>query len=421
MKHLVLSVALAACAFAAPPKENLRAGAARVDITPREGSALPMSGYSGRTEGFKDIHDRLYARAIVAAGGGSEVAIVVCDIIGFSHELWEKLARKMSAQSGIPLEHILLAGTHTHGAPALRNLSEEQAGSERAVYFQQLETNIVSAVLQAKQNLRPARMGFGTGKAAVNTNRRARMAAGDWWLGYNPEGPSDKTVAVVRFESLDGTPFAFLINYPVHGTVLGPRNQSITSDLPGATSRFVEEHYGDSVVAVWTAGASGDQDPIYRVGTDFDQRAVLGQILGEEVIRVAQGIRTSAAADIRAGQRVVTCPGKRNPDGVRRRPDGKYEFLDADPVEIRLSLLMLHHVAVAGVSGEVLTLIGKRLKAESPFTGTMMVTHANGSSGYLPDDASYDQVSYEIVTSRVKRGCAEDAIVNGLLEMMDEW
>ena len=41
------------------------------------------------------------------------------------------------------------------------------------------------------------------------------------------------------------------------------------------------------------------------------------------------------------------------------------------------------------------------------------------SSGYIPDDAAYDQISYEIVVSRVKRGCAEDAIVNGLLDMID--
>ena len=51
---------------------------------------------------------------------------------------------------------------------------------------------------------------------------------------------------------------------------------------------------------------------------------------------------------------------------------------------------------------------------------SIMVTHCNGSSGYLPDDAAYDQVSYEIITTRVKRGCAEDAIVDGLLAMMAE-
>ncbi len=49
----------------------------------------------------------------------------------------------------------------------------------------------------------------------------------------------------------------------------------------------------------------------------------------------------------------------------------------------------------------------------------MMVTHCNGSVGYLPNDEAYKDVSYEILSSRVKPGCAESAIVNGLLEMME--
>jgi hypothetical protein len=88
-------------------------------------------------------------------------------------------------------------------------------------------------------------------------------------------------------------------------------------------------------------------------------------------------------------------------------------------VAIRLSLLTIGHVALAGVSGEVLTKIGERLKNESPFSQTLVVTHCNGSSGYLPDDAAYEQISYEIAVSHVKKGCAEDAIVNGILELMD--
>jgi hypothetical protein len=420
MKLAFLTAVLAANALAAT-LPDLRAGAARIDITPREGSALPMSGYAGRKEGFREIHDRLYARAIVAAAGEVEVAIVVADLIGFSHRLWERFTGRIAAESGIRADHILLAGTHTHGGPALGTYSGEPQSAEQTAYLDELEKKLAAAAVEARGNLRPARIGFGTGKASVNINRRAKMAAGDWWLGLNPEGPSDKTVAVVRFETHDGAPFAFLINYAVHGTVLGPRNMAISADLPGAASRLVEEHFGDRVVAVFTAGASGDQDPIYRVGTDFEQVAALGRILGEEVLRVAGQIRTSPRGRIGAAQRVVSCPGKRSPDGPRRRTDGRYEFVDADPVDIRLSLLMLDHIAVAGVSGEVLTRIGEKLKAASPFSRTFMVTHANGSSGYLPDDDAYDQVSYEIVTARVKRGCAEQAIVNNLVAMMEEF
>ena len=194
------------------------------------------------------------------------------------------------------------------------------------------------------------------------------------------------------------------------------------ADIAGSTSRFVESHYQDRVVVPWTSGAAGDQNPIYRLESGGAERIrpleMLGRILGEETMRVAETVRTTDAVRLRGAQTVVTCPGKQNPPGARYRPDGNYQFLDADPVDIRLSLLMINQIAITGVSGEVLTLIGQRLTEESPFRETLMITHCNGASGYLPNDAAYDQVSYEIVTSNVKRGCAEDAIVNGLLDLM---
>jgi hypothetical protein len=94
-------------------------------------------------------------------------------------------------------------------------------------------------------------------------------------------------------------------------------------------------------------------------------------------------------------------------------PRLSYTFTDADPVHIRLSLLMLDDIVLTGVSGEVFTLIGQRLKKESPGNHTVIITHANGSSGYIPNDAAFDQISYEITASHLKPGCAEGAIVNG--------
>ena len=140
------------------------------------------------------------------------------------------------------------------------------------------------------------------------------------------------------------------------------------------------------------------------------------KILGEEIVRVARGIETSPNQRIRAAQTTVSCPGQRVAPGATRR-DREIKFVDADPVEIRLSLLRIGDVALAGVSGEVLTMIGTRLKKELG-SKSLMITHCNGSSGYIPDDAAYEQVSYEIMTARVKRGCAENAIVKGIAGLM---
>jgi len=402
-----------------PAPTTLRAGASRVDITPAPDAALPMSGYANRTAGFKSVHDALNVRAIVVDDGATQAALIGCEVIGISGALWEKIADRLTQETRIPRDHIMLASVHTHAAPALGTYNEPVEGDavrKRAEYVQKLEDAVVTAVREAQAGLQPARIGFGTGKANVSANRRARDGDGGWMLGNNPDGVSDKTVAVIKLETLAGEPRAIFANYAVHGTVLGPANLQISSDLPGATSRVVENHYGGRVVAPWTSGAAGDQDPIYRVGTDFRNVAALGQLLGEEVIRVADTITTSTRARIRGMQKVVTCPGKRTIQSPG--PNREYKTEDADPVPIRLSLLVINDIAIAGVSGEVLTNISLRLKKESPFNRTIMVTHCNGSSGYLPDDAAYDQVSYEIVTTRVKRGCAENAIVNGLVEMM---
>jgi hypothetical protein len=235
----------------------------------------------------------------------------------------------------------------------------------------------------------------------------------------NPEGPSDKTLGVIKVESLAGELIAVVLNYAVHGTVMGPRNLQISGDLPGAAARHVEEHFGGRTVALWTSAASGDQNAIYGPGTDFGQMAILGRIVGEEVVRTLGTVRTSARARLRAMQRVITCPGRRmTPES--KPHENRIAFTDADPVEIRLSLLQIGPILLAGVSGEVLTGIGERLKRESPLTRTFMVTHANGSSGYIPDDASYAQVSYEIWISRLKPGCAEAGIVNSMVEMVEE-
>jgi neutral ceramidase len=419
---LALSVSLA---FQAPPSPSgapqagvLRAGAAKVDITPVPDAALPMSGYGSRTDGFKAIHDPLNVRAIVVDDGATQAAVIGCEVIGISATFWEEIVTRLTTETKIPRDHILLASVHTHAAPAIGTYDEPAEGEvakRRAEYVRKFEDAIVAAVRHAQAGLQPAKVGFGTGKANVNTNRRAPDGSGGWMLGSNPDDVSDKTVAVIKFERPSGEPIAIFTNYAVHGTVLGPANLQISADLPGAISRVVESHYRDAVVSPWTSGAAGDQDPIYRVGTDFKNVAALGQLVGEEVIRVADGIKTSSRGHIRGLQKVVTCPGMRT---VQTPGSGEYKIEDADPVAIRLSLLVINDLAIAGVSGEVLTNIGLRLKRDSPFNRTILVTHCNGSSGYLPDDAAYHRLSYEVIATHVKRGCAENAIVDGLVDMM---
>lgn len=394
---------------------HFRAGAARIDITPSLSDPVPMSGFGGRSDPFTKVHDHIYYRAIVLDDGNQKVAILVGDVLAVSDAFSEKMGKEIELQFGIPQQNVLLCTTHTHAAPT-------------ATYHQsdEMTARILALVKEAVDNLEPAQVGAAKGDCNVNINRCARTATGNtlggWWLGQNPDGPADKTMHVVKFQSLDGCPIAILVNYAAHGTTMGQDNMQISGDHPGACSRFVEAHYENDVVVAWTSGAAGDIDPIYAYRTDFGGRIspidVLGRIQGEEVIRLANRIKATEPGVIHARQSVIAVPGRKNLSGKGFRPDGSYEFANSDPVDVCLSVLQLGDIAICGVSAEVLTLVGQRLKERSPLENTIMVTHANGDSGYLPNDEAYEHIGYEILVTPFQPG-VERLAIEELLRLLN--
>jgi neutral ceramidase len=434
---------------------KLRVGAARVDITPASDPANPPSG--------KYAHENLYVRAIVLENGSARAALIGADQAGIPEAVWEAASKQIATELNCPVENVLMSATHTHsgwgagGFPGMRGLRPDPNAPLPPLVGQMLE-----AVRQAKTKLQPARVGFGTGSSYLNVNRDAIDSETHLWTqAPNLEGPSDKTVAVVEFLASNGEPIAIYMDYamhPVNGFLAG-----ITSaDFAGAASRYVEEAFGDKTVAVFAQGASGDQNPLYlRAATnamasrggvpitgyvmtrepveapirdgkvkagpvDPKVRDVLervmdseGVLLGEEVIRVATNIkRLDASPTIAAEQKTVTCPGRKRIDTAREGTPGTYE--DGDPVNIRLGVLRIGNIALTSVDAELYSPIGQRLKRESPMANTVTVTLANGAanSGYIPNDTAFGALTFQVLGSRLKSGCAETAIVNGLVDLI---
>jgi neutral ceramidase len=124
----------------------------------------------------------------------------------------------------------------------------------------------------------------------------------------------------------------------------------------------------------------------------------LGRIVGQEVVRVAGNIqRMSAEARIEAGERVVSVPAK-IPDsgGGFQHDDMLVESVES--LQIHLGLLLINRIAITAVSGEVVTKIYWRLRRESPFTNTLMVTMANDRIDNIVDDAAYDAPTFEVTS-----------------------
>jgi hypothetical protein len=75
---------------------------------------------------------------------------------------------------------------------------------------------------------------------------------------------------------------------------------------------------------------------------------------------------------------------------------------------------------LVSVNGEVYTNIGLKLKAEAPAAKTMMVTLANGgaNSGYIYSDDAYSHLTFQVIGSRLKPGCAEGKIISTAIGLM---
>jgi hypothetical protein len=404
-------------------------------------------------------------RAIVLDNGKTKAALIGADQGGLSEGVWEAASKQIAAELHCPVANIVMSATHTHsgwgpgGFPGMRGLKPDTGANQPPP---PIVGQVLDAVRQAQARLQAARVGYGSGKSYLNVNRDAVDGESHLWTqAPNLEGPSDKTVAVIEFLAAAGEPIAVYMDYamhPVNGFLAG----LTSADFAGAASRYVEQAFDDKTVVVFVQGASGDQNPLYlRAGTnamasrsgapitgyvltrepmeapirdgkvkaasldpkveDVLERVVdsEGILLGEEVIRVMTTIkRLEASPNITAAQKTVTCPGRKRTDTAREGTPGTYE--DGDPVDIRLGVMRIGNISLASVDAEVYSAIAQRLKRESPMADTFMVTLANGmaNSGYIPNDTAFGALTFQVLGSRLKPGCAESAIVNGLLDLI---
>jgi hypothetical protein len=226
-------------------------------------------------------------------------------------------------------------------------------------------------------------------------------------LGRNPYGPTDKEVSVLKITAADGKPLACIYDYATHSTSLGAANMLVSGDVLGLSAQFVEKILGDVISPVF-AGASGNIDPWYRVLPGFNtengwipEPVLLGTMLGEEVVTVFKKIKdNNAGGEIRTMVSVVQCQ--------RRKATDQGKSADLPPtVPVRITAAKIGNTAFIGFNVEMLTEIGMKIKAASPFASTFVITHCNGYSGYLAPLELYKEGGYEITSTPFETGSAE--------------
>ncbi|MBN2315086.1 MAG: neutral/alkaline non-lysosomal ceramidase N-terminal domain-containing protein [Sedimentisphaerales bacterium] len=383
-------------------------GTAKINITPTIKESMGQ---------FTGVHDDFFIRVIALSDGNKKAALIATELKWIADPLWEDITKRIEEETGIEKEYIFLSAIHTHSNPPARVSSS--SSDEVVAYVKELKEKSVTALQDTLTHLKPARIGAGKGECKMNMNRRARTPKGEIWLGKNPYGPCDHEVGVLRIDDEKGHPISIMANWPCHAVVMWPKPTLMTGDWPGAAARFVEKEFDNGIIAPVTIGASGDINPIYMVPesnfhTRLQEMEITGIYVGEEAIRIAKDIRTYPHGRISASQRVLTLPGKK-----RWKSHIPQENEPGEDFHVRLSALKVGTIVFVGIGGEMMNEIGTNLKERSPYKHTFVITHCNGSCGYIVTDETFKEGGYEVQGSRVMPG-TEKILLDNLLEMIHQ-
>ena len=292
MVRLIRRMFLLVLTLATAPQLNAqqtawKVGLAQTEITPEQ--PMLMDGYAGRREPFKSVESPIHAKALALAdGSGTRALLVTADILGFTNEVSERIARRLETSSGLPRETILFNASHNHAGPMVMtypgvNVPEsERENVER--YVRWLEDRIVGISERALTEMSEARISWGMGVAPFVFNRREFTANGVI-LGLNPRGPADRGVPVMRIEDPSGKLRAVVFGAACHCVCLTQKNRSILGDYAGYAQDFVQRQHA-GVQAMFVTGCGGDASPFPR-GT-LESAQLHGATLASEVCRVLE-------------------------------------------------------------------------------------------------------------------------------------
>ncbi len=421
------------------------------------------------------LYDSCYCRVIAIDNGDIKVLMLIYEVSDYP--MVPNLLAKVAEATGFAEENIILTFTHNHTSPCDEaNHSfggdESQELDAKRKKFMEIElAATIDAAKKAVETMRPAKCGFGTIDSYVNVNRDFNTFGGFWVESQNQSGFSDKTLSVLKFVDADGKLIAAFMNHGTHSTCAFLQKDAdhkikTSSNFSGIACKFAEQYYNDEAVIAWSAGAAGNQNPImshglryeypdgytasvpYPDGVGYMQMESVGRIHGGDAVKCIESIKSyKESFPIKLVKKTVLLPAQKrvpNPSGQRAAvrmdneglrdwdaiPYGKspavpdlsnvVEPAPESPLEMRMDLLLLGDVALILTNGELYAELGSRIKAESPYSKTVVATYSQAkSTGYIMDKSSVNHKVFQAF-SRVIPGGSDELIAEVAQELYKE-
>ncbi|MEM9456220.1 MAG: hypothetical protein AAGF11_18710 [Myxococcota bacterium] len=257
---------------------------------------ISMAGYGGRTGGMTSVWSGLFfasrgfyalptIKAMVLQAGDEQLILLKTPVMSSESGVTDALIATMMDRHGIDLRgRIITAATHSHHVHARYwrlpdQLADAGIDTVDEEVIDLLATAFADTIMDAVDDLAPAQWGHVLQEDwdPQDLVYRDRRGENDHLYGKDPR------LSLLAVQRPDGTPMAAILNFAMHGTLLGGDNELLTEDAAGGLEMVFEEQFfaahGQPIFGLFMQAGGGDASPAGgQLGHDGIARAeVIGQ------------------------------------------------------------------------------------------------------------------------------------------------
>jgi hypothetical protein len=419
---------------------DLMAGIAQVDLTPPLSMKATLGGYGDRAnKPAVGIHDRILAKALVLSEGDKRFVLVTADTLAFPSAVKRAVLARL-ADAGWKSDQVMLLPSHSHTAIEMNSINPmnllkiPQIGLFQKELYDLTVANLVKVITEADRDLVPVAVGTTSiPLQGWNRNRRKDHQA------------TDRELTVTRIDKVGGGPFAVLVNWTAHPTLMDAEDMMFSGGWPGHLQRTLTALIGGGVTAMFYNGAQGDQSPVPREDpvpsastaparmSNWERAERYGRELAIIVWRVWEKIQTSKSPTLAYRLEEVALPQPAvHPDFMKTggaeyglTPEIMSPILGTMfPRKTKIGYLRLGDLLIVGIPGEAAVELGMQIKQkvrqETGITHTVIGGLANEWVSYILSAEEYDKGGYESSVSFYGRTLGQtivDAAIRGAADL----
>ncbi len=241
----------------------------------------PGSPFAVKFPATRGLHTPLRTKIIILeTKDGKMLTLLGLDSVGVDINFYKTMKEKMEKELGAKAKNhfLLMAGTHTHAGPGRLGRNPffwVATDTYNEWFFQYLTGQMFEIWKAARKKSFKAKLGFGQVNAgSVINDRRCE----------NPN-LKDDIMRFIRIDDDKGKVRAVVMNFNIHGTILGADNHYFSVDAPGLIELKVEEQFDSPVLAVLVQSTAGDISPHDPNEKDHPQKWDKMESIGEEAAK----------------------------------------------------------------------------------------------------------------------------------------